>query len=179
MLKTGTYSSDDRRPVLVTGADGTVIAQNKPARRMLGPGTGKPCWDVIGKLEGARRLPCRRGCVLELLGSGIESSQEAQFKLGGQRHQLSCTPTNGMVVCMLSSISSESGETGKPIESLSPREREILLLLADGETTATAADRLGVGESTVRTHVERMRSKLCVNTRAAVVAEGFRLGYLD
>ncbi len=63
--------------------------------------------------------------------------------------------------------------------TLSSRERELLLLLADGETTASAADVLGIQESTVRTHVERMRSKLCVNTRAAVVAEGFRLGYLD
>ena len=80
---------------------------------------------------------------------------------------------------MLSPMNGESGDSGKSLESLSPREREILLLLADGETTATAANRLGVCESTVRTHVERMRSKLCVNTRAAVVAEGFRLGYLD
>ena len=68
MLKTGTYGNEDTRPVVVTGEDGTVVAQNKPARRMLGPGTGKYCWDVMGKLEGARMLPCRRGCVLELIG---------------------------------------------------------------------------------------------------------------
>jgi DNA-binding NarL/FixJ family response regulator len=81
-----------------------------------------------------------------------------------------------MVVCMLTPLGCESP---KFLESLSPREQEILALLADGETTASAAERLGVCESTVRTHVERMRSKLSVNTRAAVVAEGFRLGYLD
>lgn len=176
MLKASSYTFDDRRPVLVTGGDGTVISQNKSARRMLGPGTGKFCWDVVGKLEGARRLPCRRGCVLELMASGVEDSQEAQFNLGGESHYLSCTPTNGVVVCMLSPI---NGGSPRNLESLSPREREILALLADGETTSSAADRLGVCESTVRTHVERMRSKLCVNTRAAVVAEGFRLGYLD
>jgi DNA-binding NarL/FixJ family response regulator len=110
------------------------------------------------------------------MASGVEESQESQFKLGGQRHHISCTPTNGVMVCMLSTM---NGEPQKNLESLSPREREILVLLADGETTSSAADRLGVCESTVRTHVERMRSKLCVNTRAAVVAEGFRLGYLD
>jgi len=176
MLKASTYTFDDTRPVIVTGGDGTVISQNKSARRMMGPGTGKYCWDVVGKLEGARMLPCRRGCVLELMASGVEESQEAQFKLDGQRHHISCTPTNGVMVCMLGSL---GGESQKNVESLSPREREILALLADGETTSSAADRLGVCESTVRTHVERMRSKLCVNTRAAVVAEGFRLGYLD
>ena len=179
MLKPSCHTFDDTHPVMVTGGDGTVIAQNKPARRMLGPGTGKYCWDVVGKLEGARMLPCRRGCVLELLASGIDRSQETRFKLGGQQHHLSCTPTNGVVVCMLGPMSNESGESGKFIQSLSRRERDILRLLADGETTSSAADRLGVCESTVRTHVERMRSKLCVNTRAAVVAEGFRLGYLD
>ena len=176
MLKASSYISDETRPVIVTGGDGTVIAQNKPARRMLGPGTGKYCWDVVGKLEGARMLPCRRGCVLELFASGMDGSKESRFKLNGNVHHLSCTPTNGVVVCMLSPM---NGQRSKLLESLSPREREILHLLADGETTSSVADRLGVGESTIRTHVERMRSKLCVNTRAAVVAEGFRLGYLD
>ena len=179
MLKASSYMSDDLRPVIVTGGDGTVIAQNKPARRVLGPGTGKHCWDVMGKMDGAKRLPCRRGCALELLASGMDYSQDAQFKLGGTLHHLSCTPSNGVVVCMLSPMNNENSGSGRFLQSLSPREREILLLLADGETTSSAADRLGVGESTVRTHVERMRSKLCVNTRAAVVAEGFRLGYLD
>jgi DNA-binding CsgD family transcriptional regulator len=179
MLKTSSYISDDTRPVFVTGGDGTVIAQNKPARRMLGPGTGKYCWDVVGKLDGAKRAPCRRGCALELLASGLGHSHDAQFKLHGNLHHISCTPTKGVVVCMLGPMASESNESGKFLQSLSPRERQVLLLLADGETTSSAADYLGVGESTVRTHVERMRSKLCVNTRAAVVAEGFRLGYLD
>jgi DNA-binding CsgD family transcriptional regulator len=179
MLKTSTYTFNDKHPVVVTGGDGTVIAQNKPARRMLGPGTGKFCWDVVGKLEGARMLPCRRGCVIELLASGMESAQHTQFKLDGEHHRLSCSPTNGVVVCMLDPVSGQSSESRKDMEALSPREREILSLLADGQTTASAAGHLGVGESTVRTHVERMRGKLCVNTRAAVVAEGFRRGYLD
>jgi DNA-binding CsgD family transcriptional regulator len=176
MPSRASYMFDDTRPVMVAGSDGCVIAQNKLARRMLGPGKGKYCWDVMGKLEEAQRLPCRRGCVLELLAFGMDYSQHTQFKLGGKRHHLSCIPVNGAVVCMLSPMCSESP---KVWQSLSPREREILLSLADGETTSSMANRLGICESTVRTHVERMRSKLNVNTRAAVVAEGFRLGYLD
>lgn len=166
----------DNRPVIVAGGDGSVIAQNKTARRLLGPGTGKYCWDVMGKLGEPETLPCSEGCVLHLLAAGVECAHHTQFKLQGQRHQLSCIPANGVVVCMLSPMGSESP---KEWQALSPREQEILLLLADGETTSSVAERLGVGESTVRTHVERMRSKLNVNTRAAVVAEGFRLGYLD
>ena len=169
---------DDSRPVVVAGGDGVVIAQNKPARRVLGPGTGKYCWEVMGKLDvdDGETLPCQRGCVMELLASGMDCSEHGQFKLGGKYHNISCVPVNGMVV---STLSPTSNEQPKVWQALSPREREILLLLADGETTSSAAIRLGVCESTVRTHVEKMRNKLSVTTRAAVVAEGFRLGYLD
>lgn len=178
MLNPGSYRNtfSDTHPVIVAGGDGNVIAQNKPARRLLGSGTGKYCWDVMGKLNDSETLPCREGCVLRLLAAGMDCSHQTQFKLSGQRHQLSCIPANGVVVCMLSPMGSESP---KAWQVLSPREQEILLLLADGETTSSVAKRLGVGDSTVRTHVERMRSKLNVSTRAAVVAEGFRLGYLD
>jgi DNA-binding CsgD family transcriptional regulator len=168
--------SDDTPPVVVADGDGVVISQNKSARRMMGPGTGKYCWDVVGKLEGAEELPCRHGCVLRLLASGMDYSRHTPFKLGGKRHHISCVPVDGQVVCTLDPKCSESPNLW---QSLSPREREVLLLLADGETSASAATRLGICESTVRTHVEKMRSKLGVNTRAALVAEGFRIGYLD
>jgi len=83
---------------------------------------------------------------------------------------------NGVVVSMLGTVSSEAPNA---LQSLSARERQILQLVANGDNTSSVATRLGISESTVRTHVEKMRSKLGVNTRAAVVAEGFRLGYLD
>jgi len=171
-----TTNSRDTPPVVVAGQDGVVIAQNKAARRMMGRGTGKYCWDVVGKLEGAKALPCRRGCVGELLASGMDSSLQVRFELRGKRHHISCVPVNGVVVCMLDTASSEAPN---PWQLLSPREREILKWLANGENTFAVATRLGICESTVRTHVEKMRSKLGVTTRAAVVAEGFRLGYLD
>lgn len=176
MLKPGSYMFDNTRPVVIAGGDGHVIAENKAARRVLGPGIGQYCWDVVGALEAAEQLPCREGCVLELLALGMDCSQHSRFEHGGKSERLSCVPVNGVVVCMLSTKNCASSRL---LDALSPREKEILLLLADGETTASAADQLGVSEATVRTHVERMRSKLCVNTRAAAVAEGFRLGYLD
>jgi len=64
-------------------------------------------------------------------------------------------------------------------QTLTAREREVLQILAEGETTSGAAARLGLSQSTVRTHAERMREKLGVSTRAGLVAEGFRLGFLD
>ncbi len=167
---------DETPPVVVADGDGVVISQNRSARRMMGPGMGKYCWDVVGKLEDAEMLPCRRGCVLELLAAGMDCSQHTQFKLGGKRRNISCVPVNGAVVC---TVDPKNGESPKDWQSLSRREQEVLMLLADGETSASAATQLGVCESTVRTYVEKMRNKFDAKTHAAVVAEGFRLGYLD
>ncbi len=161
--------------VLVVQEDGEVVSRNRAARRLLGKNTGQHCWDVVGGLKGAEGLPCQRGCVRRLLASGMDSSIHTSFRYGGQRHHLSCVPVDGTVVCALTRDAEGAPERW---QSLTPRERTVLELLADGETTASAATRLGVSEATVRTHVENMRSKLGVNTRAAIVASGFRLGYL-
>jgi DNA-binding CsgD family transcriptional regulator len=89
---------------------------------------------------------------------------------------LACVPVEGTVVCALTRDPDDSPGRW---QALTPRERTVLELLAAGETTASAATCLGISEATVRTHVENMRAKLGVNTRAAIVANGFRLGYLD
>ncbi len=57
------------------------------------------------------------------------------------------------------------GMPGADLTSLSPREREVLALLTKGCTDAQLARRLGLGLSTVRTHLCRIRDKLGVRTR--------------
>ncbi len=162
--------------VVVAERDGTVIVQNGPARRLLGAKAGQSCWDVVGGLESAEGLPCAAGCVRKLLIAGVERSCHSRFELAGQRHHLSCIPMDDVVVCTLSH---GTGRQPGVCEDLTPRERDVLQLLAEGETSPSAAERLGISKSTLRTHVEKMRIKLGVNTRAALVALGFRLGYLS
>jgi two-component system, NarL family, nitrate/nitrite response regulator NarL len=62
---------------------------------------------------------------------------------------------------------------------LSPREREILARIADGETPTTMARTMHLGLSTVKTHCRHLFDKLGVSDRAAAVAEAFRRGLLD
>ena len=71
-----------------------------------------------------------------------------------------------------------TGDLPESWQALTPREIDVLELIADGATSAAAADALGLSESTVRTHVEKMLTKLDAGNRAALVARGFRLGYL-
>ncbi|MEE9279534.1 MAG: LuxR C-terminal-related transcriptional regulator [Myxococcota bacterium] len=167
-------SAADHIALVVARADGEVITQNDLAVKLMGPGIGQACWEVVGALQNAEGLPCTRGCVGQLVESGLGRSRRAQFAVKGQRFDLTCIALDGRAICLLS-----PRLLARRWERLTPREQEVLRLLADGETTSSLATRLELSESTVRTHVEHMREKLGVHTRTALVARGFRLGFLD
>jgi DNA-binding NarL/FixJ family response regulator len=61
---------------------------------------------------------------------------------------------------------------------LTPREREVLHLVAAGLSNPRIADRLALSEHTVKRHVANILTKLDLPTRAAAVAEAARLGML-
>ncbi|MFC8597292.1 response regulator [Isoptericola sp. NPDC057191] len=62
---------------------------------------------------------------------------------------------------------------------LTPRELEVLALVADGTTNRAAGARLHLSEATVKTHLISIYAKLGVGDRAAAVAVGFRRGLLE
>lgn len=61
---------------------------------------------------------------------------------------------------------------------LSPREQEVLELLAQGLGTRAIAQQLFISEGTAQTHVRNLRVKLGAGTRLEAVAEALRLGLL-
>ncbi|GHF28857.1 DNA-binding NarL/FixJ family response regulator [Deinococcus metalli] len=63
--------------------------------------------------------------------------------------------------------------------TLTPRERDVLALLAEGLSNKRAARDLGVSESTVKFHVQALYSKLGVQSRAGAVARGIALGLVS
>jgi DNA-binding NarL/FixJ family response regulator len=62
---------------------------------------------------------------------------------------------------------------------LSPREREILALLAEGKAQREIASALVISEKTVSTHIQHLLAKLGVHSRAQAVAAAYRLGLVE
>ncbi|WP_063021041.1 response regulator [Nocardia niwae] len=81
---------------------------------------------------------------------------------------------------VISAFASSNGAGAQPapagLHELTEREREVLDCLGDGLSNAQIAGRLFIGETTVKTHVSRVLTKLGVRSRvqAAIVAREIR-----
>lgn len=67
---------------------------------------------------------------------------------------------------------------GRPSVRLSPREQEVLKLIAEGNSNAMIAERLHLSETTVKSYVENLLTRLSVRNRAEAVAAASRLRIL-
>jgi DNA-binding NarL/FixJ family response regulator len=66
-----------------------------------------------------------------------------------------------------------------PLERLSPRELEVLALVAAGYANAEIAAELVIGVETVKTHLGAIRRKLQARDRTHAAVRGIWLGLVD
>src|SRR5580700_1245391 len=64
-------------------------------------------------------------------------------------------------------------------DELSPREIEVLRLIAAGNANKQIADQLSIGEATVKGHITNILSKLAANDRTHAVTIGLRRGIIE
>jgi DNA-binding NarL/FixJ family response regulator len=134
-----------------------------------------------------RRLPSR---VLVLTTYDTDSDVLPAVRAGATGYLLKDTARDDLFRAVRAAARGESvlsptvatrllGQVRTPErEPLSPREVEVLSLVAAGRTNREAAARLFISEATVKTHLLHIYAKLGVNDRAAAVAAGYEQGLL-
>lgn len=178
--------------------DVVVVDAEREAEELLGAirafaeeaeeGDRAPAFVVVGVEEGERvRESLRAGSVRALLPRGA-SGAEIIAALGAASAGLFALDAD-IFFALLSTPSRTSdrpgaaGATderllsaGAELDALTPREREVLDMLASGFSNKEIAWRMKISEHTVKSHVASIFAKLNVSTRTEAVTQGIRKG---
>jgi DNA-binding CsgD family transcriptional regulator len=90
----------------------------------------------------------------------------AQTQAAEERGSVMSLATAAEYVLMLTAAGSEPTAAAPGLEALSPRERELITLVAQGHTDAQIAGQLHISARTVSSHLDRIRDKTGCRRRA-------------
>ena len=85
---------------------------------------------------------------------------------------------DGGEVCHRSLLRESEWPTG-PLAKLSQRQREILQLVAEGQTTKDIAQRLSLSVKTVKTHRSQLMERLDIHDVPGLVRFAMRVGVIQ
>jgi DNA-binding NarL/FixJ family response regulator len=187
----GMFSADPRFEVLGEAGDGAeaIVAAERLRPDVILMDLRMPKTDGVTAItELAKRgVPAR---VLVLTTYDTDSDVLPAIEAGATGYLLKDAPreelfraveaaARGQAVLSPTVATRLMGQMRQPAtEALSPRELEVLELIAQGSTNREAAKHLFISEATIKTHLLHAYAKLGVNDRAAAVATAFSRGYL-
>ena len=105
-----------------------------------------------------------RGYLLKKMASVELIPAIEQVHAGG-------APMSMQVACKVVEYFQQTQKTASELQKLSPREHEILTLLAKGLLYKEIGDQLGISFSTVRAHLRKIYEKLHVQSRTEAAAK--------
>jgi PAS domain S-box-containing protein len=171
-------------PMYVLDSRGTIVWVNAAAADIIPGATGRKFTDVLAPDE---VHPGRRLFALRILGKAPFTDHTTTLRApNGERHEveISSAPLKRghAIVGVFGVIRADRTPPPKPPASeapqLTPRQHEVLVLLAQGLTTAQMADVMGLSPETVQNHVKALLRQLRVRSRLEAVLAGYRLGLL-
>jgi len=185
--------------VWVTTLSGRIVFWNRAAERVLGYRArdviGRVCADVLTGLDDYAGSLCGIGCDSAPLVTpdGFERAFDLQTRAkDGRRIWLdvaACGSDDGnasppLVVHvfrevtrtkeLLRALRGRLAHPSRRATRLTPRELEVLRVMAQGLGTTATATRLRVSRATVRNHVQNIFTKLGVHTRLEAVLHATR-----
>ena len=138
--------------------------------------------DGIGGIETTRRLRAQHPGVQVLAVTTFDAEADVvgALEAGATGYVLKDSPTEALLDAVREAAAGRSvlspevqqllvRRMAEPRTALSPRETEILEVLATGATNREAAKRLFISESTVKTHLVHLYEKLGVESRTAAL----------
>jgi PAS domain S-box-containing protein len=169
-------------PIYVIGREGRIAWLNKAARRLVGDVMGREFTSVVAP---EHTLRAREAFVRKLLGAEVTDFDVNLLDREGRRvrAEVSSVPLQdrGQLVGVFGVVRGVSPPAGEPLgegAQLTPRQYDVVALLAEGCSTEQIADELGVSVQTVRNHVRELMRRLGVRSRIAAVATARRQGLL-
>jgi len=147
-------------------------------------GVGTPGPDRVGALGGGVPVICllpdgeRAG---ELISQGVRGLLPREVD-GARLRAAALAVAEGLLVfdeALAGEVLERGGTPLMAVEHLTPRELEVLELVAEGLSNKLIAVRLGISEHTAKFHVNAIMNKLGVQSRTEAVVRAARLGLLS
>ncbi|WP_040156151.1 response regulator [Mobilicoccus massiliensis] len=146
-------------------------------------GVGRGGADATRAIRSAAGAPR----VLILTNYDTDADILGAVEAGASGYLLKDAPPEELIAAVRASAAGESAlapavatrlldRMAHPRVELTPRETEVLQLVADGSSNATIARRLYLTEATVKSHLVRIFTKLDVTSRTQAVAAARRSG---
>ncbi len=166
-----------------TASDGLIAEWNPEAERLTGitagEAVGRPCWDVIAARDAEGGLLCHPGCSTGRLareGWPVRSLEAHLRTPSGTKRLLVSTIILGggdsptILHTMHEAVDRATPAAEAEGHGLTPRQREILILLAQGVRARQIATILTLSETTVRNHIQAIFTALGVHSQLEAVA---------
>ena len=163
--------------VRMPGTDGVsatdrIVQQDQSPTRIIMLTTFDMDDYVYGALQAGASGFLLKDVEPEVLVAGIRSVHSGEALLAPQI-------TRRMIEHYLSRRRLPRGQVDRRLTRLTPRERDILLLMATGRTNPEIAAELVLSETTVKTHVGRVLAKLDARDRVQVVIFAYEAGLIS
>jgi PAS domain S-box-containing protein len=168
--------------------DLTVVSWNAAAEELTGvsaeEAVGRQCWDVIGgQAEGGSHM-CHRGCSTARLAceGWAVPGQVMRIKARGRKRkvEVATVAVDDGERRLLMHVMLPADRPTQPVRgSLTPRQSEVLGLLAEGLPAKLIATRLGLAEATVRTHIRAILVELGAHSQLEAIATARRLHVVE
>jgi DNA-binding NarL/FixJ family response regulator len=156
------------RALSQAGAGGTGVA----AGRSGGPSEAGPFGE-----------PGERPAIIVLTAYDYPQYAEAALRLGAAGFVLKTAPLPELVDAIrrvaAGGLAFSVRPTSAGLARLSPREHDVVRLVADGRTNDEIGSALRIGSKTVETHLARLFERLGVASRTELAIRAVREGWLD